>query len=295
MTNSLPKVLVTGSHGQLGSALQKIAPHQPFELIGSTRDQLDITRFESVKNAVENFKPDYIIHAAAYTAVDKAETERTLAKEVNVLGTTHMARICHEKSIPLIHISTDYVFDGKKSSPYQEEDPINPINYYGETKALAEDAVRDHCPNHVILRVSGVFSEFGQNFFKTILRLAQEREILNIVNDQITCPTDAIKIADALFTILKHPLKVGTFHFCSAPPVSWFEFAESIIATAKHVYPLKLKQLNPIPSSSYETPAKRPAYSVLDCNKIKMQYGIQQPSWQDDIKQTLQQLIEMAK
>ena len=274
MNSYLPKILITGGNGQLAHALDQQIFAENFELFLCSRDEMDITDMSSVTQAIEQFSPDIIINTAAYTAVDKAEQETEIALKVNHFGAKNVAIACQNKMIPLIHISTDYVFDGQKKTPYLENDAVNPINLYGKSKWLGEESVRENCEQHIILRVSGVFSEYGNNFFKTILRLAQERKSLRIVADQITCPTDASDIARVIFILATQKNKWGTYHFCSNQPISWHQFAVNIVNAARKYSALNVEEITAIPTSDYPTPAKRPPYSVLNCDKIKTSFAI---------------------
>ena len=223
MRNS-PKILITGSDGQVGSALRAHVAAKNFHLIACNRENMDITNPVSIQQAISQFSPDIIINTAAYTAVDKAETHIEEVMQVNHIGTEHLAIACKRNNIPLIHLSTDYVFDGSNTLPYRENDTANPINVYGKSKWLGEQSIREHCEQHIILRVSGVFSEYGNNFMKTILRLANERKELNIIADQITCPTYASHIANVIYSLIPNLHTWGTYHYCDAPAVSWHEF-----------------------------------------------------------------------
>jgi len=289
--NNYFKLLITGANGQLATALQHHPLAQSFQLIPCSRAELDITDEAAVTRVLDAHQPTIVINTAAYTAVDKAQNEPSQAMLVNAIGAKNLAQYCGAKRIPLIHLSTDYVFDGKQQRPYQEDDQPHPINVYGETKLLGEQAIREHCGEHVILRISGVFSEFGNNFLKTMLRLANEKETLDVVDDQITCPTYTGDIATALFTIARQPVW-GTYHYCSAPPISWFHFAAEIIAKAQSIRTLMVSRVNAISSAHYPTAAKRPAYSVLDCAKIKRDYGLTTPSWQRAVQQIVPVLLE---
>lgn len=282
----LPNVLITGAQGQLGMALQHHPLAKQMNLHALNRQQLDITHFASIEHAINTIKPDVIINSAAYTAVDKAESEYELALQINAKGAQQLAQACEAHHIPFIHISTDYIFDGNKPLPYKEKDPAHPVNRYGESKWQGEQAVREACEKHLILRVSGVFSEYGQNFFKTMLRLAKERKELRIVADQITCPTYAGDIAETLYKLIQEP-KWGTYHYCNQEATSWFHFASHIIETARQYQPLQVENIIPIPASEYVTPAKRPAYSVLDCEKIKQDAGITQKPWKAAVQSIL--------
>lgn len=289
MSAYLPKLLITGGKGQLASALCHHPLAREYDVIACGRETLDIASLASVERAVLQFMPEVVINTAAYVAVDKAEQEKELAMHANQLGAEHLASVCQKYQIPLIHISTDYLFDGVKTSPYHENDAPNPINVYGQSKYLGEQAVRQH-EAHIILRVSGIFSQYGNNFLKTMLRLADERKELRIVADQITCPTYASDIAAAIFALMMQPSHWGTYHYCSTQPVSWHQFATAIFTEAKKYKKLQVEEVNAVTMAEYPTPAKRPKYSVFDCTKIKNNFGIVQPSWELGIKKTLANL-----
>lgn len=281
MNTYSPKVLIAGCNGQVGTALLHHPQAAKCKITACTHTQLDITNQASIEAVISATSPAIIINAAAYTAVDKAEEERDCAIKVNHLGAENLAIAAQRHAIKLIHLSTDYVFDGQKQFPYLENDLTNPINFYGESKQLGEEAVHRACENHLILRVSGIFSEYGHNFFKTILRLSKEQKALRIVNDQITCPTDASDIAAMLYTLINHQDIFGTYHYCSKNPVSWYEFAKAI---------LPHHEITAISTKDYKTAAKRPAYSVLDCSKIKNELNIQQPSWEQAVRKICSKL-----
>ncbi|RDI44794.1 dTDP-4-dehydrorhamnose reductase [Aquicella lusitana] len=288
------KLLVTGGEGQVAQALCRHAVAGKFQIHALSHSEMDISQPSSIERVLTAQMPDCVINTAAYTAVDRAEAERGKADQANVLGAKHIAHACSKHRIPLIHLSTDYLFDGTKTAPYAEEDDVNPINHYGKSKWLGEEAVREACDSHIILRVSGVFSEHKTNFLKSILRLAQEKGQLNIVADQLTCPTYAGDIALAIFSIIEKFSQWGTFHYCSAPAVSWHAFASAIIETASRHMSLSVKKINAISTAEYPVAAKRPAYSVLDCSKIKKLYHIEQPSWQSGIERALNGLIHSS-
>lgn len=290
----MKKVLITGGNGQLAQALMNHPKASACNLIHLSHHDCDITQEESIANACLQHSPDVIINTAAYTAVDLAESEKEKANAVNALGALQLAQLCQAKAIRLIHLSTDYVFDGESQTPLQEDEPIHPINHYGVTKAAGEIAIRNTLENHVILRVSGVFSEHGKNFLKTMLTLAREKEYLSVVTDQTTCPTDAHAIAGAIYSIIKQDQHRGTYHYCSQIPVSWHHFAACIFGTAIANYnaEFKLHTFKRITTQDYPTPAKRPHYSVLDCQKIKRDFGIEQPDWQAGIERVLAQLMK---
>lgn len=279
MTVFLPKLLITGANGQLGSALVQHPLASSFQLIPCTRDMLDLTHMESIHAALKQHRPDFVVNAAAYTAVDKAESEPDLAQASNHDAVKQLAIACREYSVPLLHVSTDYVFDGNSETSYSENDTAHPINVYGLSKWQGENAVRQEYDDHIILRVSAVFSEYGHNFLKTIQRLSQERTELKIVDDQISCPTYAGDIASAIFAMVKNP-HWGTYHFCGDKAVSWYDFACFILDEQQKQYGNSMPKMLPIPSSEYPTPAKRPLNSILNCLKFKQTYPEIGADWQ---------------
>ena len=271
--NSLFNVLITGGDGQVAQAIRQhpFSPH--LNLTACTRTDLDITLTASIDQAIEKFKPSVIINTAAFTAVDKAEQEKEKALLVNNTGALNLALACKQHDIQLIHLSTDYIFDGEKSTGYQEDDTPNPINIYGLSKWQGEEAIRNHCEKYFILRVSGIFSAYGNNFYNTMQRLAKTQPEIRVVADQVTCPTSADDIASVLLALATKHEHFGTYHFCSTPPVSWHGFAETVLQ----------KPIKAISTAEYPTAAKRPAYSVLNCHKIESVFGIKQPSWEHAI------------
>lgn len=279
MTTYSPKILVTGGNGQIAKAIKAHSLTTQFQLIFKSRDTLDITSNDAIKRILDDVEPDFIINTAAYTAVDKAESERDTAFFTNAEGAKQLAIAANDNRIPLLHLSTDYVFSGKQNTAYKETDKPEPINAYGESKLRGEEAIRNYCAQYLILRVSGVFSEFGHNFLKTILRLANEREILRIVSDQITSPTYAGDIAGALLMILQqNKFTPGTFHYCSQEQLSWCDFARLIVDKARANMPIKTTSVEAITTNEYPTAAKRPLFSVLNCSKIESTYKIMQPT-----------------
>jgi len=278
------KVLLLGAGGQLG---REIALHPDFlqhhQMTALSHSQLNIASLDEVLHAYHHYQPEVVINAAAYTKVDQAEKDPDLAYAVNTTGAGNLAEACEKFDIPLLHFSTDYVFNGEKTGAYLEEDQASPINIYGDSKWQGEELVRQRCSKQVIVRTSWVFGAYGQNFVKTILRLAQERTELKIVADQQGCPTSTIDIAQASFAIIQKIEQGasvwGTYHFCGTPAVSWYEFAEAIINIASRVEPLKLEALLPITTPEYPTPAKRPQNSVLSCHKIITTLGVQPTPW----------------
>lgn len=279
------KVLITGCHGQVGHCLVKQLEGKA-EVLAVDKEQLDITDQASVFSVVSEFVPDYIINAAAHTAVDKAEEEVDLSFAINRDGPMYLAEAAKSCGAVILHISTDYVFDGTGEVPYQESDAVGPQGVYGQSKLAGEQAVAKACAEHLILRTAWVFGEHGNNFVKTMLRLGQDRDALSIVGDQIGGPTYAGDIASALITMIDYIEKEGApqwgvYHFSGMPYASWYEFAEQIFEAAKNKSVLaQTPNLTSIPTSAYPTPAKRPANSRLDCEKIDQQFGIKPSDWQ---------------
>lgn len=271
-------VLVTGANGQLGQAfrfLEQEYPEIQFHFYGS--DQLNITDNDSVAEAFKNLIPSFCINAAAYTAVDKAETDIENARAINVTGPKFLAEACNQYKTTLIHVSTDFVFDGDKNTPYTEEDVTNPKGVYGLTKREGELEIEAKAHAYFIIRTSWLYSEFGNNFMKTMLRLAKERASLNVVSDQTGTPTQAIDLAEMIVKIiLSNSKKYGIYHFSNEGSASWFDFAKKIFETNNVSI-----TLGAITTSEYPTPAKRPKYSVLDKTKIKTEFKTTIKSWEE--------------
>lgn len=285
-------VLVTGANGQLGQAIQSISErYSEVDFVFCSSSDLDITNKENCQAVFAKNKPDYCINAAAYTAVDKAESEPEKAHLINLVGARNLAEVCKETKAVLLHVSTDFVFDGDyaKLSPraqsrgYSEDDIPNPTGVYGQTKLEGEKAIQETFENYFIIRTSWVYSQFGNNFMKTMLRLAADRDSLSVVNDQIGTPTNAVDLAEVLVKIICHTERsrsaspnfqlptsnlFGIYNFSNEGQCSWFDFAKEIFKVNNIAI-----NLQPIPTSSYPTPAKRPAYSVLDKSKIKTAFG----------------------
>ena len=285
------RVLVTGSNGQVGIELCQFNPYDDIDVIGVDRSELDITDRRMVFRKAGEVKPDVIINAAAYTAVDKAEDDTELAQAVNRDGSAFLAEFCAECDIPLIHISTDYVFDGSKEGAYNEMDPVAPINAYGRTKENGEAAIRDIFDNHVILRTSWVFSAHRSNFVKSMLRLAEQRDELNIVGDQSGGPTSAKSIAATCLQISSNVVREGnnnrgTYHYSGVEPTNWCDFAKAIIQRSGQLVSKNI-QINAITTEEYPTPAARPRNSVLNCAKIRSHFDIEQPNWLLDLDDVL--------
>ena len=284
-SSHLPRILITGGSGQVGHCL-KAQLEGCAELSVPGSSALNIADRRSVRQAVETFRPDYIINAAAYTAVDKAENDAERAFAVNRDGARHLAEAAEAAGAVMLHISTDYVFDGAGGAPYDEAAPTAPQNIYGASKLAGEQAVLAACRRAVVMRTSWVFGANGQNFVKTMLRLGRERDSLGIVADQYGAPTAAADIAAALITIVRRHTpeqlaeRAGIYHYCGSPYASWFEFAETIFAEAAAQGVLaKIPAVKPIATADYPTPAKRPADSRLDCGKIRVVFGIGPCDW----------------
>ncbi len=274
-------VLVIGGAGQLGQAIQFIAAEYPdVDFVFADVAEADITNPLQLEQLFEKVKPDFCINAAAYTSVDKAETESELAELVNVEGAMNLAIICQESSTTLIHISTDFVFDGSQSLPYTEKSVTNPQSIYGITKRDGEEAIKAILSSHFIIRTSWLYSQFANNFMKTMLKLASERTELKVVNDQKGTPTNAVDLAHAIIKIISSGSKAfGTYHFSNEGEATWYEFAREIFK----VNNCKIN-LVPIISAEFPTAAKRPIYSVLDKSKIKNTFGIEILPWQESLR-----------
>lgn len=286
----MKKILITGGNGQVAYELIQLLVSKSYEVLSPARDQLDITQLAAVTEVIERFKPDAVINAAAYTRVDLAEQESQLSYAVNHEGAKNLAIACEKARCLLLHISTDYVFDGHQATPYLESNVIIPLNVYGTSKRHGEIAVQEYCPQAMTLRVSGVFGVHGNNFVKTILRLAKEKETLKIVSDQTFCPTPASAIAACILQMLLKPHH-GIYHYCGDKPTNWHDFTKLIVKMAleKNCYML-VKDILAVTTAEYQAAAKRPAYSVLDCQKIKKTFGILQPDWEQGLHDVIKQL-----
>ena len=289
-------VLVTGANGQLGQSIQFIANQYPnIQFIYTDYQELDITNFESCHTVFAKYKPQFCINTAAYTAVDKAESESEKAHLINAIGPEILAKVCKEYDTILLHISTDFIFDGTLTSlsmtnGYKETDIPNPQSVYGQTKLDGELAVQKNWEKHFIIRTSWVYSQFANNFMKTMLRLASERDSLSVVNDQIGTPTYAVDLAKVLMNIIQssitnHSSPFGIYNFSNEGVCSWYDFAAAIF----HQKGISI-DLQPIPTSAYPTPAKRPSYSVLDKSKIKNTFNLKINDWKASLNSCLNQL-----
>ena len=289
------KVLLTGAQGQVGGELCRLALETNTTMIGLGHAELDIEDSGSVSAAIQSYQPDVVINAAAYTAVDRAEGEPNRALAVNREGAANLARVCRDGRIPLIHFSTDYVFDGSQRRPYRETDAPAPLNAYGASKWEGEAAVREIYPGSLVLRLSWVFSSRGHNFVKTILGLARDREELRIVNDQIGCPTAASDIAKLVMQLLLRPpggtMPCGVYHYASGPATTWYGFCQTILKAARESNcPLAIRRVVPISTADFITAATRPAYSVLDCARVEALLGQLCPSWQEALHQVVAEI-----
>ncbi len=284
------RVLVTGCNGQVGYCLTEIlSTNENVSLLAVDREELDITNREAVNEAVKAFKPTIIINAAAYTAVDKAEDEVELSFAINRDGPKYLAEAAKEVDAAILHISTDYVFEGNKVGEYVETDVTNPQGGYGASKLAGEIAVAEACDKHVILRTAWVFGEHGNNFVKTMLRLAANRDELSIVGDQFGGPTYAGDIAKALVEIAKtisndKPVEYGVYHYSGLPHVSWYEFADAIFNAAVKERIVNKPKLSSIATEQYPTPAKRPSNSKLNTRKINEAFGIEASDWAKELQ-----------
>lgn len=287
------RILITGAGGQVGFELARsLAPLG--DLLAVDRQQMDLADPTSIIQQLDTFQPDIIVNPAAYTAVDQAEKEHELAFAINAEAPRILAQWAKQHAALLIHYSTDYVFDGSKDGRYSEDEPTNPLSVYGSSKRDGENAIREECDNHLILRTSWVVGAHGNNFLKTILRLAKERETLSIVADQFGAPTSAALLADVTAQLIgqwQHALHetfpFGTYHLTAAGVTSWHEYAQFVVELAhKAGLPAKLSatDIKPIPTDGYPLPAKRPKNSRLDCSRISQTFGLTLPDWKTGVK-----------
>ncbi|WP_142781423.1 dTDP-4-dehydrorhamnose reductase [Agrobacterium sp. T29] len=293
------RLAVTGKNGQVVSALQALA-NDELEIVALGRPELDLAQPETVLKALREVKPDVVVSAAAYTAVDKAESEQDIAFAVNRDGARAVAQAASDIGIPVVHLSTDYVFDGTKDTAYVESDPTGPTSVYGRSKLEGERAVSEATDNYVVLRTAWVYSEYGNNFVKTMLRLSENRDEINVVADQFGCPTSANDIAAAVVTIARRlvedpsaPLR-GVFHLSGTGETNWANFAKQIFALSAENGGKSIV-VNDITTAQYPTPARRPANSRLDCSKLEEVYGIKLPSWQTSTRAVVTALAQSKK
>ena len=287
----MKRILITGINGQVGWSCLRVTTPEELLVVGVDRKECDITDMASIESCLDRLKPNLVINPAAYTAVDKAEGDQDNAFAVNREGAANMAKACAKRDIPLIHLSTDYVFDGSKNGAYVEDDLVAPNGIYAFSKEEGEQEVRKHCPKHIILRTAWVYCEHGHNFVKTMLRLGAERPELKIVGDQHGCPTYARDIAAACLEIARQLLDgsqaFGTYHFAAAGATTWYDFAAEIFRLSD--LPQK-PILHKITTAEYLTPAQRPANSVLDTTKIQKTFSIKPRSWQEALAQMMARL-----
>ncbi len=292
------RILLTGANGQVGWELSNRGGQRGLEILALDRADLDITDPVSVSEEVNRSGVSLVVNAAGYTAVDEAESEPELAFAVNRDGPAYLASACGKVGIPLVHISTDYVFDGQKKGAYLETDPVSPLSVYGKSKAAGEVAVREHLREHLILRTGWVYGVHGHNFVKTMLRLGREREVVQVVTDQYGCPTYAADLAETILRIAAQVLEGrqvhwGTYHYCGKGVTSWHGFAEEIFRLASQYTSLKVKRIEPISTAEYPTPAKRPANSVLDCSLVEKEFGIRSRPWSESLARMIKEMFSI--
>ncbi len=288
-----PLIVISGKNGQLGCELEKLSikVKETFDFLFTDRELLDLSNPESITLFFNQFHPAYFINAAAYTAVDKAETEQVIAYRINAEAVGEIAQNCANQNCVLIQISTDYVFKGDGNSPYTTTEETDPVNYYGYTKWLGEKLALTNNPKSIIIRTSWLYSSFGNNFVKTMLRLMKERDMVSVVNDQTGSPTYAADLAQGILDIIRSIEKgnqhFGTFHFSNEGLITWFEFAKATADLGR--IPCKV---TPIPSSEFPTPAKRPAYSVMDKSRIVNDYGLNIKRWKESLEICIQLILQ---
>ena len=291
------KVLVIGKEGQVARSLVACKRPEGMAVLALGRPDIDLTEPDTITKAIDAVAPQVVVNAGAYTAVDKAETEPELAGLVNATGSGRLAEVCAERSLPLVHLSTDYVFDGTKNSPYNEDDPVAPIGVYGRSKLEGERLIAKACPRHVILRTAWVFSPYGHNFVKTMLRLAESRTELGIVHDQHGNPTYAPHLAEAILVIAARLAKRhrdggpwGTYHSVGIGEATWCELAREVFRYSEDLGGPSAT-VNGITTAEYPTPAARPANSRLDCTKLQRDYGLRLPDWRSGVAACVRKLL----
>lgn len=288
----MTKILLTGITGQVGQELQQTLLSLG-EVVGVSRQELDLSQSEQIQQQIAEIQPDLIVNAGAYTAVDKAETETALAMAINADAPKAIAQAAQDIGVTLVHISTDYVFNGQNHTPYLETDQTDPLGVYGQSKLLGEMGVRENCDRHIILRTAWVYGSRGHgNFVKTMLRLGSQRQELKVVADQIGSPTWSYDIAVAITNLLAKSVDnseiKGTYHFTNSGVASWYDLAVATFAEAKQLgFPLKIERVLPITTADYPTPTQRPAYSVLSKVKITEALGSYPPHWRESLRKML--------
>jgi len=293
----MKQILLIGSSGQLGRELQQTLPSDA--LVSVARDTLDLSHPDRIRQLILEIHPHVIINAAAYTAVDNAETETELAYAINAIAPAIMAKAANHIGATLIHISTDYVFNGRKGTFYQEDDDPNPLNVYGASKLAGEENIRQGCDRHLILRTSWVYGVHGKgNFVKTMLRVGADRPEVRVVADQVGTPTSARSIAEVITQLipsLETSEAMGTYHFTQSGVASWYDFAVAIFEEARRLdFPLEVERVAPIATADYPTPAQRPLYSVLSTQKLSTWMATSFPHWRQELRQMLRDLKESA-
>lgn len=284
------KILVIGGNGQLGCCIRKAAPNfeDEYDFKFTDYNTLDITNKDAVTDAFYNYEPNFCINASAYTAVDLAETEADKCFAINAGGVENLARACNENGVVLIHISTDYVFDGDTNLSYSEDDFTNPLGVYGASKLKGEELALENNPNTVVIRTSWLYSEFNKNFVKTMLNLFSQKDELGIVADQFGQPTNANDLTEAIMSIIENPAKkFGVYHFSNYPETTWFHFTKEIAKIAHSEI-----KLNPITTEQYPTPAKRPKRSTFSLEKIQKDYQITPKRWENSLQDCLDILLK---
>lgn len=289
------RTLVFGKSGQVSRAVSDVAPRFGMDVTALGRDHVDITNGAAVRQALARIQPAAVVNAAAYTAVDRAESEPEAAYAANAEGAGHIATACRAFGVPLLHLSTDYVFDGRKSTPYLETDPVNPLGVYGRSKLAGERAVVAACDRYIILRTSWLYAPRGHNFVRTMLRLAAERTELSVVDDQHGCPTAADDLATIVCALLGRPDSLdghwGVYHAAGQGPTTWWGFATEIFRQREALTGLAPPVVHAIPTSAYPTPTPRPANSALDCGRLNSTFGLSLPPWPESLLRCLRTLV----
>jgi dTDP-4-dehydrorhamnose reductase len=293
------KVLVTGAGGQIGSDLVPLLREQGVNVVATTRSEIDFCRPAELKEAVSTIRPDWVVNCAAYTKVDLAEREREQAFLINRDAVSSLARVAAEVGAALLHISTDFVFGGDQGRPYAESDPVEPLSVYAQSKWEGEEAVRQAGGRHIILRTAWVYGVRGHNFVKTILRLASERDRLEVVDEQIGTPTWSRDVAGVITELIVtqriRPVPEGTYHFTNEGVASWYDFANAILEEGRRLgFPIRAREVVPIPVEAYPLPARRPYFSVLNKQKIREYLRQPIPHWRDSLRRMLETLREKS-
>jgi dTDP-4-dehydrorhamnose reductase len=290
------KILIFGSEGQLGCELVRQARYYTATIQAPTLAQMDISAISQVQELITRFRPTLVINAAAYTNVDGAETETEAAFAANSSGPANLAQCCCKDHIPLIHVSTDFVFDGEKGQPYTEDDPIGPLGVYGRSKAEGEEKIRAIVDEHIIVRTSWLYGVYGHNFVRTMLNLARDNKEIRVVNDQYGSPTSAADLAAALLQIAdriakRSAIPWGTYHYSGQGITTWYEFAENILKMAAAKASMRTPCVEPITTDEYPNKAMRPAFSALDCRRIAKRFGIHPKPWKQSLEATINRIF----